>query len=101
MDDKAWTTDSEGYQHDDERCAWQHASGLIGGGGDPSDVTPSVLELYVIAQRHVAHSARRLLDAMDDLDAASTDYHENGAYGRVQTARRELREALADLPRDE
>jgi len=38
MEDQTWTTDSEGYQHDDERCAWQHASGLIGSGGDPSDV---------------------------------------------------------------
>jgi hypothetical protein len=96
-----WTTDSGGYVHDDERCAWQHASSLIGGGGDPSDVTPAALERYMRELDRVVECARRLRDAMQTLDAARTDHHENKAYGDVQSARRALEAALAELPREQ
>lgn len=41
-------------------AAWQTASGLLGGSGDPSDVTPAQLSNYIQALDSVAYWAREL-----------------------------------------
>jgi hypothetical protein len=46
----------------EEIAAWQTASMLIGGSGDPSDVTPDQAQQYVVELQHVARYAAAYLE---------------------------------------
>jgi hypothetical protein len=90
VDERKYLVDSEGYQHDDERAAWQHASRLLTG-GDPSEVTPAMLERYVDDLNRVAVAARAYREATRHWPLMPADA---GADARLDAA-------LAALPKEE